>query len=247
MESAFPIVCHKFMIKAEKISELTTNRLSVYLRCLNLLHEEEIKTISSENLANRFHLNSAQIRKDLAYFGEFGVRGVGYYVDELRATLTKILGLDKENRVGIIGAGRLGASLADYYGFKRSNFNVIALFDIDEDKIGTRVGKAEILVHDFKQFAQFVQEEEIDLAVIAVPADFAQDVLDEITKAGVKAVLNFAPSSLQTGVDVKLKTVDLTISLESLSYFLAQPMTETAQKNNGVKQPSHRFEQQNNN
>lgn len=223
-------------MKAEKISELTTNRLSVYLRCLNLLEAENIKTVSSETLAIRFHLNSAQIRKDLAYFGEFGVRGVGYYVEDLRATLTKILGLDNEHRVGIIGAGRLGTALADYYGFKRSNFNVVALFDTSEDKIGQRIGNAEVLVYDFAKFAETVAENKIDVAVIAVPADFAQTVFDAIIKAGVKAVLNFAPAALQSKQDVKLKTVDLTISLESLSYFLAQPKDEFVQSNgNGAK------------
>lgn len=210
-------------MKAEKISELTTNRLSIYLRCLNALAAENIKTVSSEGLASKFHLNSAQIRKDLAYFGEFGVRGVGYYVEELRTTLTKILGLDKEHRVAIVGAGRLGTALADYYGFKRSNFNVIALFDTNHEKIGQRIGNAKVLVYDFVNFAEIARQENIDVIVIAVPADYAQEVYVEIIKAGIKAVLNFAPLSLQAHNDIKLKTVDLTISLESLSYFLAQP------------------------
>ena len=227
-------------MKAEKISELTTNRLSVYLRCLNLLTAEDVKTVSSETLATRFHLNSAQIRKDLAYFGEFGVRGVGYYVDELRETLTSILGLNREHRVAIIGAGRLGTSLADYYGFKRSNFNVVALFDTAAAKIGQRIGKAEVLVYDLTNLTETVEELKIDLAVIAVPADFAQEVFDRIASAGIKAVLNFAPAVLQNKLDVKLKTVDFTISLEGLSYFLANPATEN--HTNGAKnflQPKH--------
>lgn len=215
-------------MKAEKISELTTNRLSVYLRCLNQLRAEGIKTVSSEGLANRFHLNSAQIRKDLAYFGEFGVRGVGYYVEDLRATLTKILGLDIEHRVGIVGAGRLGTALADYYGFKRSNFNVVALFDTETNKIGQQIGNAEVRVYDFADFADVIERERIDVVVIAVPAEHAQAVYNETAKAGIKAVLNFAPSSLQAHNNIKLKTVDLTISLESLSYFLAQPAGENS-------------------
>lgn len=219
-------------MKAEKISELTTNRLSVYLRCLNQLKAEGIKTISSEGLASRFHLNSAQIRKDLAYFGEFGVRGVGYYVEDLRQTLITILGLDVEHRVGIVGAGRLGTALADYYGFKRSNFNVVALFDTETSKIGQRIGNAAVPVYDFTDFTKIIAAENIDVVVIAVPAEFAQTVYDETAKAGVKAVLNFAPSTLQAHHDVKLKTVDLTISLESLSYFLVQPQAE---KVNGRK------------
>jgi len=208
-------------MKSEKISELTTNRLSVYLRCLNALAAEGAKTVSSDGLAKRFHLNSAQIRKDLAYFGEFGVRGVGYYIEELRSQLTKILGLEKEHRVAIIGAGRLGTALADYYGFTQTNFSVAGLFDADEKKIGQKVGDVEIF--DIKNFAEAVKKDKIDVAVIAVPAQFAQSVLEQVAEAGIKAVMNFAPTPLRVEKDVKLKTVDLTISLESLSYFLAQP------------------------
>lgn len=208
-------------MKSEKISELTTNRLSIYLRCLNELAAEGAKSVSSDNLAKRFHLNSAQIRKDLAYFGEFGVRGVGYYIGELRDQLTKILGLEKEHRVAIIGAGRLGTALADYYGFAQSNFTVAGLFDADKNKIGQKVGGVKIF--DIKNFAAVVKRDKIDVAVIAVPAPFAQTVLESVAKAGIKAVMNFAPVPLKVEKGVKLKTVDLTISLESLSYFLAQP------------------------
>ncbi|MDX6712340.1 MAG: redox-sensing transcriptional repressor [Blastocatellia bacterium] len=210
-------------MKSEKISELTTNRLSVYLRCLNLLASAGIKTISSQALADQFSLNSAQIRKDLAYFGEFGVRGVGYFVEELRRHITEILGLDTAHRVGIFGAGNLGIALANYHGFTQSNFTVVALFDSDKDKIGTRVGDANILVHDVKRIARTVKEEGIDVAVIAVPARVAQRVLNQVMAAGIKAILNFAPVRLHARLGVKIKTVDLTISLESLSYFLARP------------------------
>ncbi len=208
-------------MKVDKISELTTNRMSIYLRCLNALAAENVKTVSSDGLAKRFHLNSAQIRKDLAYFGEFGVRGVGYYVDDLREHLTKILGLNTEHCVAIIGAGRLGTALADYYGLTQTNFSVIAMFDADKEKIGQKVGDVEIF--DIKDFARIAKRDKIDVAVIAVPAAVAQSVLELITKAGIKAVMNFAPTPLKVEGDVKVKTVDLTISLESLSYFLAQP------------------------
>lgn len=207
-------------MKAEKISELTTNRLSIYLRCLNEMCSEGSKTVSSDKLAERFHLNSAQIRKDLACFGEFGVRGVGYYVDELRDHLQKILGLDKKHRVAIIGAGRLGTALTDYYGFTQTNFDVVALFDSDKNKIGDKIGNVEVF--DIKNFAKVVKRDKIDVAVIAVPANYAQNVLEKVTNAGIKAIMNFAPTPLRVEDDVKLKTVDLTISLESLSYFLSQ-------------------------
>ena len=220
-------------MKSEKISELTTNRLSVYLRCLNEIAESGEKTVSSKVLADRFHLNSAQIRKDLAYFGEFGVRGVGYYVEALQNQLTRILGLDRENRVAIIGAGRLGTALADYYGFRKANFTVSALFDADPKKIGKKVGETE--VKDIKNFAAVVKQDNIEVAVITVPAEFAQAALDQVEKAGIKAVMNFAPVALKAAHGVKLKTIDLTTSLESLSYFLATPAIENS---NGVKPKS---------
>src|SRR3954469_2215580 len=210
-------------MKSEKISELTTNRLSVYLRCLNTLAAAGIKTVSSRSLAEQFNLNSAQIRKDLAYFGEFGVRGVGYFVEDLRRHITKILGLETLHRVGIIGAGNLGTALANYNGFTQSNFEVVALFDNDKEKIGKSVGHAEITVYDVKRMERVVREKGIDVAVIAVPARAAQPVLNQLMAAGIKAVLNFAPARLRVRHDVKLKTVDLTTSLESLSYFLASP------------------------
>lgn len=208
-------------MKVEKISELTTNRLSIYLRCLNDLIEENVKTISSEYLAERFHLNSAQIRKDLAYFGEFGVRGVGYSVSDLRDQLTKILGLDREHNVAIIGSGRLGTALADYYGFKQTNFTVRAMFDADKNKIGEKIG--DVNIYDIKNFADVAKRDNIDVAVIAVPAPFAQQVLELVSEAGIKAVLNFAPTPLKSAEGVKLNTVDLTTSLESLAYFLSKP------------------------
>jgi redox-sensing transcriptional repressor len=210
-------------MKSEKISELTTARLSIYLRCLNTLHAAGIKTISSQSLAEQFNLNSAQIRKDLGYFGEFGVRGVGYYVEELRDHITKILGLDNPHRVGIVGAGRLGTALANYNGFGRSNFSVVALFDNDTQKIGKRIGEGKVLVHDVERIAEIIRAESIDIVVISVPAKVAQKVLNQVMSAGVKAVLNFAPVSLQSRRGVKVKTVDLSTSLESLSYFLASP------------------------
>jgi len=221
-------------MKSEKISELTTNRLSVYLRCLNLLAAAGIRTISSQALADQFSLNSAQIRKDLAYFGEFGVRGVGYFVEELREHITKILGLDRAHRVGIVGAGRLGTALANYTGFAKSNFTVVALFDNDKEKIGRPIGESEIIVSDVKRIARVVRDEEIDVAVIAVPARVAQRVLNQIMAAGVKAVLNFAPVRLNARLGVKIKTVDLTISLESLSYFLARPQVTCVTNPRGI-------------
>lgn len=223
-------------MKSEKISELTTNRLSIYLRCLNTLSAAGIKSISSKVLAEQFKLNSAQIRKDLGYFGEFGVRGVGYSVEDLRRHITNILGLDRPHRVGIIGAGRLGSALANYKGFSRSNFTVVALFDNDNAKIGKHVGEDKILIHDVDQMPKVVDKEAIDVMVIAVPARAAQRVLNQVMSAGIKAVLNFAPASLSARLDVKVKTVDLTTSLESLSYYLSRPQASAVTSGKRKKQ-----------
>jgi redox-sensing transcriptional repressor len=217
-------------MKRTKISELTTNRLSVYLRCLNELATAGIKTVSSKELADQFKLNSAQIRKDLGYFGEFGVRGTGYFIEDLRAHLIKILGLDRPHRVGIVGAGRLGTALANYNGLSKSNFAVVGLFDNDRKKIGEQVGADRIPIYDVKKIAAIVVEQEIDVCVIAVPANAAQRVLNQIMASGVKAVLNFAPAPLAARGGVKVKTVDLTTSLESLSFFLAQPQSKRITK-----------------
>ncbi len=205
----------------EPVSELTTNRISVYLRCLNTLDSEGVRTVSSHGLAERFHLNAAQIRKDLAHFGEFGVRGVGYYVKELRRHLRQILGVDQRVCVAIMGAGNLGMALADYGGFRVEGFEIAALFDTMRDKIGRR-SRAGVPIHDIRDFKRIVRRERIRIAVIAVPAQAAQGVVNTVVAAGIKAVLNFSPGTLKVPPDVKLKSVDLTVSLESLSFFLAK-------------------------
>ncbi len=205
----------------DQVSELTTNRLSVYLRCLSTLEEASVRTISSQALAEQFHLNAAQIRKDLAYFGEFGVRGVGYYVRDLKRHLRQILGLDRKLRVAIMGAGNLGLALADYPGFRQEGFEIAALFDNLQEKVGQQ-SRGGVPIHDIHDLKKVARREGIRIAVIAVPAPSAQQVLGLVVAAGIKAVLNFSPGTLQAPADVKLKSVDLTVSLESLSFFLAQ-------------------------
>jgi redox-sensing transcriptional repressor len=209
----------------DQVSELTTNRLSVYLRCLNQLEDAGVRTISSQALAEQFHLNAAQIRKDLAYFGEFGVRGVGYYVRDLKRHLRQILGLDRKLRVAIVGAGNLGLALADYPGFRQEGFEIAALFDNLREKVGqqSRGGVPILDIHDLKKCAR---RDAIRIAMIAVPAQSAQRVVDLVVASGIKAVLNFSPGTLQVPPDVKLKSVDLTVSLESLSFYLARGESE---------------------
>ena len=206
---------------AESVSELTTNRLSVYLRCLNILDSTGVRTVSSQALADQFHLNAAQIRKDLAYFGEFGVRGVGYYVKELRRHLRQILGIDRGVSVAIMGAGNLGLALADYPGFREEGFEIVAMFDTSREKIGHR-SRAGVPIYDVRDLRKIVRRERIRIAVVAVPAASAQSVVDTVVATGIKAVLNFSPGAIKVPGDVKLKSMDLTVSLESLSFFLAQ-------------------------
>ena len=208
----------------DQVSELTTNRLSVYLRCLNVLEGAGVRTISSQALAEQFHLNAAQIRKDLACFGEFGVRGVGYYVRDLKRHLRQILGLDRKLRVAIMGAGNLGLALADYPGFRQEGFEIAALFDTLREKVG-QTSRGGVPIYDIHDLKKISRRDALRIAVIAVPAPAAQNALNLVVAAGIKAILNFSPITLDVPPEVKLKSVDLTVSLESLSFFLAQGET----------------------
>ena len=204
----------------EQISEFTTNRLSLYLRFLNELDDKEVKTVSSKVLAEQFGFNAALIRKDLAHFGDLGVRGVGYAVKDLRRQLRSILGLDRKLKVAIMGAGNLGLALADYPGFRQEGFRIVALFDSLRHKIG-RLSRSGIRIYDIRELQGVARREGITIAVIAVPANSAQQVVNTVVQAGINAVLNFSPGALRVPKHVKLKSVDLTVSLESLSFYLA--------------------------
>ena len=203
----------------EPISELTTGRLSVYLRCLNYLESIGQETVSSHELAERFHLNSAQIRKDLACFGEFGTRGVGYNVGQLRRNLIATLGLEQTRHAIIIGAGNLGMALADYRGFNSNGFHIVALLDNDPEKIG-KMSRTGIPVLAYERLRDVVSANEVDIGIIAVTPENAQAVYDRLVEAGVRAVLNFAPVQIALRAGVKVRTVDLRINLESLSFYL---------------------------
>src|SRR6266480_1290861 len=207
-------------MKSEKISELTTNRLSVYLRCLNLLADAGIKTISSQEMADRFGLNSAQVRKDLAYFGEFGVRGIGYYVVGLKAELQRILGLDRQWPVVLVGFGNLGSALFHYKGFGRQGFRIAAIVDDDPAKVAREVESVPVV--GSRDLAREVKARGIQIAIVAVPAESAQAVTDQLVAAGIRAILNFAPARLKVPREVRLQNVDLSIELETLSFYLAQ-------------------------
>jgi len=206
---------------ADQVSELTTNRLSIYLRCLDHLAANHVRTVSSQSLADQFRLNAAQIRKDLAWFGEFGVRGVGYSVAGLAAHLRQILGLGEPINVGVIGAGNLGQALADYPVFPRHGFNPVALFDRAAGKVGG-TSRGGVPIYHVRRLAAIVRRDAIRIAMIAVPAAAAQQVANLAVEAGLEAILNFAPGTVAVPSGVKVKNVDLAISLEGLAFHLAR-------------------------
>jgi redox-sensing transcriptional repressor len=206
---------------ADAVSEVAARRLSIYLRDLQTLESSGVRTISSHDFARRFHLNSSQIRKDLAMFGEFGIRGVGYDVSSLKNHILSILGLDESKNVVICGAGHLGQALAGYGGFNSSGFSITALFDVDPRKIGTcsKTGAPVLSMDDLPEFAA---QHRVDIAVLAVPAEAALEALRTALAGGVRAVLNFSPMRLRAPQGVFLKNVDLKIHLETLSFYLKQ-------------------------
>ena len=213
----------------ESVSEATTHRLSLLLRSLRVLDGERVGTISSQQLAERFGLNSAQIRKDLAQFGEFGVRGVGYHVPELKARLKSVMGLDRVRNVWVVGAGNLGQALADSKNFNSEGFRVVALFDSDRRKVGAR-SRTGVPLRDVATLKEWAAKENAEIGVLAVPADAVASVALLLRDAGVRAILNFAPITLAPLPDVVVKNVDLTLFLENLSFQLAKSGAGTRSK-----------------
>jgi redox-sensing transcriptional repressor len=202
----------------EEISPLTLNRLSFYLRCLRQLAEQGYERISSQEMAQRYHLSATQIRKDLAQFGEFGIRGVGYRVGELAEHLDQLLGLDRSHPMVIIGMGNLGSALARYLGFNYGAFHVVAGIDNDPRKIGTRV--AGFTVRPAVELAAVIRDSGAMIGVLTVPTDVAQHYYDALADAGIRGVLNFAGIRVKPRPGVPLKNVDLRIHLEELAFFL---------------------------
>ncbi len=198
----------------------TIERLCRYQQVLAQLERERVETASSADIGRLAVTNAAQVRKDFSHFGDFGRRGVGYSVSELRARLRAILGTENERTVVIIGAGNLGSALAGYPGFEMRGFRVVAIFDNNPAKIGHWVEGLRIL--PLSDLATVAAEQRIDIAVIAVPEAAAQAVADQVVEAGIKAILNFAPVYIQVPADVGARTVGVTCQLEYLSYFLAQ-------------------------
>ena len=201
---------------AAAISESTVRRLSHYYRVLEEVEAEGGRMISSHRLAEREGITSAQVRKDLSYFGSFGRRGLGYNVAHLREEIRAILGLDRRWKVVVVGAGNIGAALIAYRGFERQGFDVVAVFDRDPTRIGTTIGS--FTVQDVGALGSVVAREGADLGVIATPPRAAQDVADALVAAGVTGILNFAPRKLFVPPHVAQRTVDMTMELEGLSF-----------------------------
>ena len=200
------------------IADSTVRRLSTYLRFLEEFETRGLATISSDELARQGGTTSAQVRKDLSFFGSFGKRGLGYSVPELAGRIREILGLGREWRVIIIGAGKIGAALAQYHGFRERGFTILAAYDANPEKVGRTLEGIE--VRDIDRLERDVQRDRPDIAVLTVPASAAQMLLDRVVKTGIKAVLNFAPAQLQAPSDVAVKTVNMAMELEGLSYAL---------------------------
>jgi len=207
----------------KRIAESTVRRLSMYLRYLENLDTMGQQTASSDELAQLCGTTPAQVRKDLSFFGSFGKRGLGYPVHELTAHLREILGLEREWKVVIVGAGKIGAALANYRGFRQRGFRVVGVYDNDPEKIGQPWG--EVTVQDIAELPDDVAREETPIAVLAIPSDHAQRVVDRIVAAGIRAILNFAPAQITVPPHVSLKSVNMAMELEGLSFALTNAVT----------------------
>lgn len=199
-------------------SKPTIERLSTYIKCLRAMKKDGILTASSADIAAATGVNAAQFRKDLSYFGEFGTPGRGYNVEQLQAHLANIMGLREKHHVLLVGAGNLGSALAGYPGFKERGFEIVAVFDNDPRKIGTKIGNLEVM--DVDTLPKVNAELKADVGIVAVPAEAAQAVVDRLVAGGVKAILNFAPATPQVRPGIVVRNVDLTSELEVLSYYL---------------------------
>lgn len=205
-------------MKSDKISEAVVRRLPVYLRFLNDLHRREISTVSSQELGQRLDLNPAQIRKDLAYFGDFGRKGIGYDVAYLIEKIRHILKLDQPINVALVGAGNLGHALSNYNAYLKDTMKITAVFDSYPPKVGTKINT--LTVQPMEELSKTVREQGIRIGIITVPDQEAQNVANILIESGIEAILNFAPVILKTPPEVRVHAADFTTDLQSLAYYL---------------------------
>ncbi len=206
-------------MQTRKIPDATVTRVSQYSKYLERLDYIGVDTVSSSELAEGVGVNSAQVRKDLSYFGEFGTRGIGYNVKDLLNYTLKILGLNRKWPLVLVGAGNVGQALCSFKGFNERGFSIVGVFDNDLTKIGKRVGKVEVL--PVEKLPEVIKKHEIKVGIIAVPAQAAQGVADLMIKSGLQAILNFARVTLSIPENIKVKNVDLSVKLEMLTFDLA--------------------------
>ncbi|WP_010273782.1 redox-sensing transcriptional repressor Rex [Paenibacillus senegalensis] len=211
-------------MKSMKISEAVVRRLPIYLRFLNELSRMNVTTVSSQDLGNKLNLNPAQIRKDLAYFGEFGKKGIGYDVAYLIEKIRQILKLDREIKVALVGAGNLGRALSNYNAYLQDNMRIVAVFDAMPDKVGEKLNN--LTVRSMDELAAVVKEKQIRIGIITVPASEAQNVANHFVGAGVEAILNFAPVVIRVPDHVRVHHADFTTDLQSLAYYLENEKTD---------------------
>ena len=213
------------MIDKNNVPAVTVPRLALYLRKLRELQSQGVARISSKELAQTIDLNAAQIRKDFSYFGEFGTRGVGYEVDRLVEEIKRCLGLNRTWNTIIVGAGSLGSALARYRGFSEQGFQLVAMFDASPKKVGVGFGEGRS-IRDVAELEDFLTREQVDIAIVAVPAHAAQSIIDRLTGGEpgqrVGAILNFAPVRVMTPKDVMVRQVDFSSELMFLSFYLDQ-------------------------
>lgn len=205
-------------MKSMKISDAVVRRLPVYLRYLNELSLKNVQTVSSQDLGRKLDLNPAQIRKDLAYFGEFGKKGIGYDVGYLIEKIRQILKLDKTINVALVGAGNLGRALCNYNIYLKDNMKITAVFDAAPDKIGERINN--LIVQPISELKETIVKKHIRIGIITVPAGEAQLVANQFVEAGIEALLNFAPAIIKVPPEIRVHHADFTIELQSLAYFL---------------------------
>ncbi len=202
-----------------KVPEATIKRLSIYMRVLRDLEKKGVEVISSAELADICGVNAAQIRKDLTYFGEFGIRGVGYYVKELHFDIRRVLGLNQKRNVALVGVGNLGRALASYRNFTEHGYTFVAAFDVDPKKVGTYLPSG-VPIHAMEDMPRVAAEKKIEIAIITTPGEAAQAAADMVVRSGIKGILNFAPVQIHVPPDIKVKKVDLTTEFDNLVYHL---------------------------
>nr|WP_283094379.1 redox-sensing transcriptional repressor Rex [Paenibacillus sp. ATY16] len=217
-------------VKQAKISEAVVRRLPIYLQVLNELYNREVQTVSSQELGLKLDLNPAQIRKDLAYFGDFGRKGIGYDVSYLIEKIQQILKLDQRINVALVGAGNLGHALCNYNKYSKDNMKIVAVFDDHQNKIGTMINNLTILPMD--KLKETVQENNIRIGIITVPGPEAQNVANQFVEAGIEGILNFAPAILRLPEHIRIHHADFTRELLSLAYYLEKERNE--QENGAV-------------